>query len=215
MCCRYYVDELAEREAFELADLIDAGVQSRGAGQKDPLISVSLPEPDRYPSDRHPSDMACVLYGNEGKLHAGQMRWGFPSYRSGNLMINARCESALQKPMFSDSVMRRRCVIPASGFYEWDRDKNKVTFRLPDEPCMFLAGFYNLFDAQPRYIILTTQANESMAPVHDRMPLILPKNEIADWIYEPGKTQEYLRSASPRLQRSQEYEQLRLLLEEM
>lgn len=215
MCCRYYVDELAEREAFELADLIDAGVQSRGAGQKDPLISVSLPEPDRHPSDRHPSDMACVLYGNEGKLHAGQMRWGFPSYRPGNLMINARCESALQKPMFSDSVMRRRCVIPASGFYEWDRDKNKVTFRLPDEPCMFLAGFYNLFEAQPRYIILTTQANESMAPVHDRMPLILPKNEIADWIYEPGKTQEYLRSASPRLQRSQEYEQLRLPLEEM
>ena len=54
-----------------------------------------------------------------------------------------------------------------------------------------------------------------MAPVHDRMPLILPKNEIADWIYEPGRTQEYLESAPPQLHRSQEYEQLRLPLEEM
>ncbi len=201
MCCRYYVDELAEREAYELADLIDAGVRKPPRGQE-----------SRQPSDRHPADMACVLYGSEGKLHAGQMWWGFPSWRSGNLMINARCESALQKPMFSESVMRRRCVIPASGFYEWDREKNKVTFRLPDQPCLFLAGFYNLFDAQPRYIILTTQANESMAPVHDRMPLILPKEEVAQWIHEPGKTQEYLKSAPPQLHRSQEYEQLRLPL---
>lgn len=198
MCCRYYVDERAEREAFELADLIDAGVRA-----------------DRRPSDRRPADLACVLYGEEGRLHAGQMRWGFPSFRPGSLMINARCESALQKPMFSESVLRRRCVIPAAGFYEWDREKNKVNFSLPDEPCLFLAGFYNLFDAQPRYIILTTQANESMAPVHDRMPLILPKEAVRDWIREPSRTAEYLRSASPQLQRSQEYEQLRLPLEEM
>ena len=201
MCCRYYVDELAEREAYELADLIDAGVRKPPRGQE-----------SRQPSDRHPADMACVLYGSEGKLHAGQMRWGFPSWRSGNLMINARCESALQKPMFSESVMRRRCVIPAAGFYEWDRDKNKVTFFKPQEACIYLAGFYNLFDGEQRFIILTTEANESMSPVHDRMPLILPASEVGDWIHESGKTKEYLVRNSPQLSRTQEYEQLKLPL---
>ena len=208
MCCRYYVDELAEREAFELADLIDAGVQSRGAGQKDPLISVSLPEPDRYPSDRHPSDMACVLYGNEGKLHAGQMRWGFPSYRSGNLMINARCESALQKPMFSESVMRRRCVIPAAGFYEWDRKKEKVIFTLPDKPLLYLAGIFRPYGPEMRFVILTREANASMAPVHDRMPLILSNSEVESWISDAAAADRLLAKQLPALKAQRPFEQM-------
>ena len=201
MCCRYYVDKYAEKEVLELADVIDSS------------LTVRMQVADgSEPVDLHPSDMADVLYGIDRKLHAGQMRWGFPAARSGGLMINARCESALQKPMFSESVMRRRCVIPAAGFYEWDRDKNKVTFFRKQEACIYLAGFYNLFDGEQRFIILTTEANESMSPVHDRMPLILPASEVGGWIHEPDKTKEYLSRRSPLLSRTQEYEQLRLPL---
>jgi len=129
MCCRYYVDKYAEKEVLELADVIDSS------------LTVRMQVADgSEPVDLHPSDMADVLYGFDRKLHAGQMRWGFPAARSGGLMINARCESALQKPMFSESVMRRRCVIPAAGFYEWDRDKNKVTFFRKQKACIYLAA---------------------------------------------------------------------------
>ena len=201
MCCRYYVDKYAEKEVLELADVIDSS------------LTVRMQVADgSEPVDLHPSDMADVLYGFDRKLHAGQMRWGFPAAQSGGLMINARCESALQKPMFSESVMRRRCVIPAAGFYECDRDKNKVTFFRKQEACIYLAGFYNLFDGEQRFIILTTEANEIMSPVHDRMPLILPASEVGGWIHEPDKTKEYLSRRSPLLSRTQEYEQLRLPL---
>ena len=101
-------------------------------------------------------------------------------------------------------------MIPAAGFYEWDRQKNKVTFTLPEEGSMYMAGFYRRFDDRDHFISLTTAANESMLPVHDRMPLILPRKDISDWIYEPGKTEEFLARSGPELARHREYEQMTL-----
>ena len=194
MCGRYYVDDWTEKEVRRLAEGIDEGF-SVGSG------------------DVHPQEQACVLYGQGRLLRAGRMRWGFPSVRSDQLLINARAESALQKPMFSESVLKRRCVIPAAGFDEWDHDRNKVRFIREGEPCLFLAGFYNLFDAEQRCIILTTQANESMQPVHDRMPLILPEDRIRRWIADPGYAIGCLEGGSMQLSAVRSYEQLSLPLE--
>ena len=109
--------------------------------------------------------------------------------------------------MFRESVLHRRCIIPAKHFYEWDPDKNKVTFFRQDKPVVYLAGFYNRFQDEERFIILTTQANASVSSVHDRMPLILEENELKDWVYDDKFMEFALHKTPPGLEREQEYEQ--------
>ena len=125
-------------------------------------------------------------------------------------LINVGAESALEKPTFSDSVMHRRCIIPAGKFYEWNRDKQKAAFRYRESPSIYMAGFYRMDGNEPRFVILTTVANASMRSVHDRMPLILGEKDIRLWIYEDAKTDVFLKKASPMLERQQEYEQMSL-----
>ena len=98
--------------------------------------------------------------------------------------------------------------IPAEHFYEWDREKNKVTFSLPDSEIIYLAGFYNMVNNVDSFVILTTAANESMERVHDRMPLMIEERDVSDWIMEPGKTRELLHRKMPELHSEQEYKQL-------
>ena len=80
--------------------------------------------------------------------------------------------------MFRESALHRRCVIPARRFYERDREKNKVTFQKEDQKVIFMAGLYNQFEGQDRFVILNTQANSSVSGVHDRMPLLLEEKEL-------------------------------------
>lgn len=169
--------------------------------------------------DIHPSDLAPVIIqgrfrGNGPLLSYLPMRWGLSVPGTRQLLINARAETVTEKRMFMDGVRHRRCAIPAEYFYEWDREKQKVEFSLKDHPLLYMAGFYNP-DAGPlnqkkasRFIILTTAANGSMAPVHDRMPLILPREAVQDWICNSRATEEWLCKPSPMLQLRREYEQL-------
>lgn len=80
----------------------------------------------------------------------------------------------------------------------------------PTDRAVIITGFYNYFDADDRFIIPTTEANKSMKKVHDRMPLILPENQIKDWIYEDDIVKDILEQGSPILPKYQEYEQLTL-----
>ena len=134
-------------------------------------------------------------------MQAASMSWGFLPFRGKSLLINARAETALEKQSFSDSVRSRRCLIPAAGFYEWDREKRQYAFTLPESPVLFMAGIWRPYGDRMHFTILTTAANKSMAPVHDRMPLILPEKDLEDWIFADGKTGEYLKKESPLLER--------------
>lgn len=217
MCGRYYMDIEAEESVYEFLNSLNESPLSTGeAASGGTSIGTTFSSEGIRPGtasnnsrDILPSDKALLITGREG-LRAEQMRWGFPAAQPGKLLINARAETALHKPTFSDSVLRRRCVIPAAGFYEWDAARNKVTFTLPKAPCLFMAGFFRPYGDDIRFIILTTAANDSMRPVHDRMPLILPPEEISDWILAPDKTADYLMAASPELLSHREYEQMTL-----
>lgn len=153
-------------------------------------------QPHRSRGDVKPSESAPVLVRSEEGLAAADMRWGFISPKGKGLLINARSETALQKPSFSESVLHRRCIIPAAGFYEWDKSKTQYSFFLPDRPVIFMAGCFRRYEDGDRFTILTTAANESMSQIHDRMPLILPERDIDDWLYEDGRTAEFLRQGS-------------------
>lgn len=135
---------------------------------------------------------------NDGLWQMTPMRWGLvPSWAKdasiGARMINARLETAADKPAFRTALRRRRCIIPADGFYEWKRSGNAKTpmfiHRTDDRPMGF-AGLWESWtdpDGSPLLTatVLTTSPNALMAPIHDRMPVILDEARWRDWL-EPG-----------------------------
>lgn len=188
MCGRYYIDDDTAREIEKLVRKVDQKINEMGR-------------------DIHPSESAPVLTGRKASLSAEQMRWGFPQYQGKGLLINARSETVLERKMFRDSVLHRRCVIPAKHFYEWNPSKEKVTFLRENRSVIYMAGFYNCFQGEDRFMILTSPANASVEAVHDRMPLILEEQEILDWIYEERFLEFALHREQPQLQKYQPYEQ--------
>ena len=141
-------------------------------------------------------------------LAAKVFQWGFPGFDKGKLLINARAESVKDRPTFSRSFEQGRCVLPAAGFYEWDKSKEKVTFTVPDRPILYLAGIWRPYGPEKRFVILTREANASMAPVHDRMPLILTREEVAPWVGERAEAERLLVKELPMLKAERPYEQL-------
>ncbi len=191
MCGRYYIDSDVEREIYRIAQEIDENMREERTG------------------DIYPSQDAPVIYGRGDSLRGGKMKWGLTG-KDKSLLINARAETALERPTFSDSVRQRRCVIPARHFYEWNREKQKVTFYRKEKATLYLAGFYRGQEDGPHFIILTTEANASVRPVHERMPLILEEEEIRLWIGEDSRVGSFLNKSSPLLERRQDYEQMSL-----
>ena len=196
MCCRYYYeDEIRER----MQDLLDSQSIMAEAGLK--------AEPGR---DVRPSDASAVIYQNGKDLAAGDMRWGFSNPYQKGLIINARAETAAEKNLFADSVAKRRCIIPASGFYEWDPYKARFRFTRPDGGLILMAGFWHEEQGTPRYTILTTDANDSMKPVHDRMPVMIGRDEIRPWIFDDSKLTEFMGRRQPELICGQDSGQIRM-----
>ncbi len=175
-------------------------------GQK-PLQSGA--DPFR-PRDIHPSDTAPILLGEDGRLVLAGMRWGLPGQGEarGKLLINARAETLTERRTFAPLAQNFRCIVPASLFYEWNPKKEKIRFANRDNSLLCMAGIYAPGPDGARFVVITTEANASMRPVHDRMPLIFSKEQAADWILRPEETEKFLAQGSPMLKRSQEYEQL-------
>lgn len=192
MCGRYYVDDETAREIEKLVRDLDRRLKMERTG------------------DVFPSQNAMILKGEGNHLAAEQMRWGFPGFEKGKLLINARAETALERPTFRESVQDRRCIIPARGFYEWNKSKEKFIFERKDEPVLFMAGCYNRYEGQERFVILTTDANPSVASVHNRMPLILEPEELKDWVLDEQVAESLLHKTPVLLEQCAEYEQMRL-----
>ena len=123
------------------------------------------------------------------------MKWGYQL--PGTLVINAKAETAPEKPLFRRSLAAHRCLIPATAFYEWDAGKRKYQFTLPEEPVLYMAGLFDRRGGEDCYCILTTAANDSMKPVHDRMPLILFRGEARQWLSDELRKAELLLAVTP------------------
>lgn len=194
VCGRYYVDDNTIREIERLVYQIDEKLKIER-------------EKDRYPSDIYPSYAAPIIAEENQKLLAKLFQWGYPHYKNKGVIFNARSETVLEKQMFRNSVKSHRCVIPAKSFYEWNKEKEKYTFLRPDCGILYFAGIYNQFSEENRFVILTTKANESMQKVHERMPLILEKNQIQDWICDDQAIEFILQQKPIELKSKTEYEQ--------
>ena len=144
-----------------------------------------------------PSENISVLVSNSGKRKLGQMRWGFvphwcKSVADGPLLFNARAETLAEKPAFRDACRKRRCLIPADGFYEWEKkvgSKSKPFYvRRSDRQQMIFAGIWQFSgDSEhrtPTCTIITVPASEQISGIHNRMPLIIDPSDWAGWLGE-------------------------------
>ena len=151
-----------------------------------------------------PSQDAPVLAEDQDGRRIGLLRWGLiPPWADdpaiGSRMINARSETAAEKPSFRAAFGRRRCIVLADGFFEWSRpvlagrhaeeDGKKVPhwIHFPTQKPFGMAGLWEKWspaEGDPIYTftILTTEANDDLRPIHQRMPVILPPDEYGDWL---------------------------------
>ena len=147
-----------------------------------------------------PTQMAPIVrqHASAPRRWIADARWGLVPYWATDLsigakMINARSEEAAAKPAFRESLKRRRCLVPADGFYEWQKigkAKQPYCFQLKDESVFAFAGLWDRWkDASGKTIetfsILTTTPNALTVEVHDRMPVILPPESYELWL-DPG-----------------------------
>lgn len=172
MCGRYYI----EVEDSELRSII-AEVERKTAVKT---------------GEVYPTNVAPVR-APDGGLTA--MRWGFPRFDGKGEVINARSETAAVKTMFRRAMMEGRCLIPASWYFEWEkRGSQKVKYALmpPGNNAVWMAGLSrtDVKTGAQSFVILTRQAWDGIAFIHDRMPVLLPKDWHDEWLngHDPAGT---------------------------
>ncbi len=147
-----------------------------------------------------PTQSVAVVVAGQGRRSLRAMRWGFlptwyKSETDGPLLINARAETIAQKPAFAAACRATRCLIPASGFYEWTKtpDGKREPWYIAQadgEPTVF-AGIWQVWEQGDKHhttcAIVTTTASEPMSRVHKRMPVTLDPNDWPLWLGEQGK----------------------------
>ena len=118
------------------------------------------------------------------------MRWGY-QIPGRSLLVNARVETAAEKPSFRESWQIHRCIIPASWYYEWEHlignsGQKKTGDKFMIQPIgytmTYLAGLYRMEEGLPVFTVLTREPSEELKQIHDRMPLIFPGDLVKEWI---------------------------------
>jgi putative SOS response-associated peptidase YedK len=159
---------------------------------------ASATPPPRY--NLTPGQAVAVVREHDGRRRLDVLQWGLVPFWAkdaaiGRRLINARLESLAAKPAFREAWSRRRCLIPASGFYEWSEPrggrKRPYFIRAVDEPLLALAGLWERWrtpagEKLETCVIVTVDANDTVKPIHDRMPLLVPRHAHALWLDAHG-----------------------------
>lgn len=182
MCTRFYV----EPDTEEIRDIIAEVQKSQLSGKFIKAGSAILTSGEIRPTNVVP----VIAPGKNGKKAAFPMRWGFQIPKR-SLIVNARTETAAEKPTFKEAWEKHRCIIPASWYYEWEhligndgqkKNGDKYMIQPRGSSMTWLAGLYRIEDGFPVFTVLTKEPTEELRRIHDRMPLIFPKDLIDDWI---------------------------------
>ena len=187
MCCRYWIGSRPEDARLEKL-----------------LSRLEWEYPGAYKTGEiFPGDPAPALIGEAGRLICAPAVFGFPAPRGRGLLLNARAETAAEKPAFAAPMRNGRAILPAEGFFEWSRGerKTKYLFTAEGRGAVYLCGLYKRVGAEIRFVILTCAANASMAEVHDRMPVIAAEDEVRAYLTDPAAARVLLTRAGPPLAR--------------
>lgn len=168
---------------------------------------MRYPEMPNFPprGDIRPTQPVAVVRNGEGGAHFQLMRWGFiPGFvkdmKTFPLLINARAETAFEKPSFRNAMRRRRCLLPASAWYEWqkldEKGRSKQVWRMSQSQggMLAFAGLHETWCSADgseidTVAILTTSANAALAPIHERMPVIVPQRDHTEWLDITSRTE--------------------------
>lgn len=158
-----------------------------------PQIAQYRPRYNVAPMQRH-----FIVRGNEHAREAIEARWGLVNVWAkdnsrASRQINARGETVAERPAFRSAFRSRRCVVPADGFYEWSGPRGKRQphwIRPVDSSLMLMAGLYEDWYPEPdmpetTFTIITTTPNATTSSIHDRMPVILSRDDVDDWLFTP------------------------------
>ena len=189
MCGRYFLEE-----SPELRPIVEEMNRS-------PLMPLFPDTPAiAAAGEIRPSAVVPVVACSKaGRRTVYPMRWGF-SGKSG-LLINARAETAAEKPTFRDGWLSHRCAVPASCYYEWEHLAGangkkalgfKYAIRPKDAKIAWLCGLYRMEQSIPAFVILTREPADNIRFIHDRMPLILPQDAVNEWIRPEAKPEDLL-----------------------
>jgi putative SOS response-associated peptidase YedK len=157
-----------------------------------------------------PTQKSPIIRATEDGLSCDLMSWQIippwePEFKTKLSTINAKSETVFESRLYKGLMMKRRCIVPLSGFIEWKRDgkvKRPFCIRLKDEPIMAVAGIWSTWrqDGEKErncFAIMTTAANTFMEKIHDRMPVILAKEDEAEWldtdVSERGKLEKLMK----------------------
>ena len=171
-----------------------------------PTVPEYQPSPDVRPTE----DKPIVRLSREGDRKCVLARWGLVPYwakdvKFGHRCINARAETLATTPAFREAYARRHCLVPLNAFYEWSGPKGRRIqwrIRVKTEPLFALAGLWEWWrDAANQqgiasYTIITTEASASIAPLHDRMPVIVAHSDYARWLAAGTEAQDLLKPFS-------------------
>lgn len=193
MCTRFYADSRSLSYFIEKAQQLPLAEEMMKKLSKNMSMSGEI----------RPTDTAAVLAPNkQGNMAVFPMVWGFTHEATSKPIINCRIETADQKELWKDSWFRRRCIIPATWYYEWGIPPSEVGFRNANEQrsikkekyviqpegtkITYLAGLYRFEEHQgmqvPVFAVLTRESVAPVRTIHDRMPLILGKENLQEWI---------------------------------
>ena len=182
MCGRFFISE--DDKAEEMQRIID--MLNRKALEGSAL---------KTSGEIFPTDTVPVITNNKNlKPMPFAMEWGYTA-SDGRRLINARSETASKKPTFRDGILRRRCIIPASHYFEWERrEHNRIKYAIGSkaEGLIFMAGIYRIEQGTPVFSILTREPAESIAFIHNRMPVILPRDTLREWLNPNTAAEEIL-----------------------
>ena len=205
MCCRYWAEE-----SPELREIVEEMYRS-------PLVKKwQNTSPVKTYGEIRPTDVVPVIAPNRsGDRAVYPMKWG---YSGKTLLMNARTETAAEKPTFRDDWARHRCIVPASWYFEWEHltgndgkkrtgDKYMIqpkrrartasasssrTAHEMDSTMTWLCGLYRIENSMPVFVVLTREPGEEIRFIHDRMPLIMPDQLVNEWIRPNRKPEELL-----------------------
>ncbi|RPA59820.1 SOS response-associated peptidase [Aerococcus agrisoli] len=162
--------------------------------------------PDAATDIIYPSSPVITLGANpEKEIVPALTKWGFTGFKPSQLLINARVETARDKPMFKESFETRRIIFPMSGFYEFSANKKAYTFSEPNN-ILYVGGFYRMYSdpktgqRQAESIIITTEPDTVVGQIHDRMPLLIAEKDVKQWILDDTFAYQYQHPVHQNLQ---------------
>ena len=183
MCCRFYMEM-----SPKLRPIVEAAQRSRL--YRDNVARIA--KPLITGGEVYPDTLVPVLASNKaGRPSVFPMLWGYHFDGLARPVVNARSETAAEKPSFKEGWAAHRCIVPASWYYEWEhvtapsgktRAGDKYAILPQGGDMTWLCGIYRMEDGFPHFVILTREPGESISFLHDRMPLILPEADVAKWI---------------------------------